>query len=272
MRVLVTGHRGFIGSWLLERIGDVDLLGIDRADGNDICDARLASTITRFDPELVFHLAAEHMVPWCREHPQETWETNVVGTQRLLAALEVCHPRAIVLASSAAVYGYGSRPFSETSTATPVDVYGRSKAAAEAHLAKYSMDHPDVVCVAARLANVVGSRDANDHLWPKLARAARGERIRVGNLTPLRDYIHASDVANALVALSWARAGYSVYNVATGVGTSVQELIEAFGLEVEQEAGRDNDGDLVLDPGLIEWDLAWQHRLSVADSIAEMTA
>jgi len=250
VRTLVTGAAGFIGSYLVERL-DGQVLELDLKWGEDVNDPFVAKDIATFDPEVVFHLAALHHVPWCREHPKETLETNVLGFDRVLRALD--HVRTVVLASSAAVYGFGPKAFAEWDTPNPVDIYGMSKLIDEELLSRYSEQHPNVACVSARLFNVVGSGDLTPHLVPTLAQQVGTGDVKIGNLSPLRDYVHVGDVAHALTELAqFSLAGYRVVNVGTGVGTSVGQVLDAFRdlgfhfrVESDAERERSNDGDLV---------------------------
>lgn len=259
MRILCIGSRGFIASHLLPLLPG-DVLGLDLLDGNDVLSPETAEKVRAFDPEVVYHLAALHFVPWCREHPEETLRTNVDGTWAMLRA---CGPslRTFVLASSAAVYGFAATPRKETSSVQPVDVYGRSKVLAERELMDEAVERPSVRFVAARLFNVIGQGDATAHVLPEIVAGARkGKTLSLGNIDTRRDYVHADDVAEALVFLTQhARTGHSIWNVGTGVGTSVHELIGEVGkvvgetpaFSVDETKVRADDGDLFCDPAAL---------------------
>lgn len=279
MRVLVTGHRGFIGSRLWERIDADEVMGVDRLESADLLDLDVLAAIEEFAPQVVYHLAAEHVVPWCRAHPTETLATNVVGTIRLLSAVRRSCSR-FVLASSAAVYGFGPEPFSESAPRQPADVYGESKLLAEEALRTWVAERrlTGVSGVALRLFNVVGPGDRNQHVLPALiARYLTGERIRHGNLAPRRDYVHVDDVVRALTMPELhALAGFNTANVGTGIGTSVGDLLlaiqEAGGHPLEPEPDpelmRLEDGDLVADTSKLRG-LGWAPRRTLADAIRE---
>lgn len=239
-----------------------------------ISDGSVRYAIARFDPEIVFHLAAVHHVPWCREHPRETLENNVLGMTDLLQELGASL-RTFVFASSAAVYGFGDTGFCEADSVAPADVYGLSKWMGEELLRRFAARHRHVACVAARLFNVVGPGDKTDHLIPRIARETKkGRLVRLGNFDSRRDYVHVDDVANALTEMAaFEMPGFHVRNVGTGIGTSVADVLETFrGLGhhvavVSDEAQRRReDGDLVAAapyPGI-------RHRLS--DAVAEVMA
>lgn len=276
MRVLVTGGCGFIGRKLIAGL-DQDALNIDLHTNFDIREDKALEWIRDYDPEIVFHLAAVHHVPWCREHPEETLSVNVDGTDALLASLGQS-VKSVVLASSAAVYGWGEQPFFEDSLPAPADVYGKSKVGAEQLLQGFSSLHPKARCVAARLFNVVGPGDQTPHVVPEMAAAlARGEReIVCGNTWPLRDYVHVDDVADALRTFAVrAPHGYSEFNVCSGRGTSIQDLADCFSSIVRERVtlapdiarSRGNDGHLMGNPMKTGLDLGWSGRRTLRDAL-----
>lgn len=275
MRVLVTGSEGFVGSHL-NPVGD--LLCLDLKQGVDICDPDTADVVRAFDPEVVYHLAAHHFIPWCNDHPADVDRLNIAGTGRVLAA---CGPslESFVLASSAAVYGFSDHPLREEDPRLGRDVYARSKIHAERLLRDFASRHPDVRCVAARLFNVVGRGDPWPHVLPAIIAAyLDGGAIRLGNTWPRRDYVHVDDVADALQFLAeHAPAGASAWNVGTGRGTSVAELVvavyraggRALNLEPSWSRTRTDDGHLVADPTSLG-KLGWAASRSLDDAIGDV--
>ena len=105
MTTLLTGSAGFLGRHLRPLLVEDEVVEIDRVTGFDLTDPGVAMKIGVQEIDTVYHLAAEHFVPWCRLHPVETLQTNVGGTMNLLAGLEIHPPERIIFASSAAVYG-----------------------------------------------------------------------------------------------------------------------------------------------------------------------
>lgn len=271
MRVLVTGCDGFIGSHL-----KVDAIGIDLKRGDDVLTSY--DVIREFDPQVVYHLAAHHFIPWCEDHPWETTRTNVLGTE---AVLEACGPslETFVLASSAAVYGFSSARLPEDSALVGTGVYAASKQEAERRLARFGELRPGVRSVAARLFNVVGPGDSWPHVLPSIAKAhMAGEPVYVGNTWPQRDYVHVDDVTDALQLLAErAPLGFSAWNVGTGDGTSVGELLQVIGLvsgrkvdaHTRYEKTRADDGHLIADV-LRTAELGWVASRSLLLAIGEV--
>ncbi len=187
-----------------------------------------------------------------------------------------------VLASSAAVYGFSLMPLDEDAALLGTGVYARTKQAAEERLAWFSDAHPDVACAAARLFNVVGPGDENAHVLPVILKQhLAGEQVRIGNTWPLRDYVHVSDVCDALKAIAGgAPRGFSVWNVGTGTGTSVGELIEIVGKVTGRKVNADElyakarleDGNLVADATRMGTYMEWTAKRTLEEAVSDAVA
>jgi UDP-glucose 4-epimerase len=155
-------------------------------------------------------------------------DINVLGTLNVLEACKEVTPEMIVVASTAAVYGISDFPCKETEQPAPLDIYGISKYSCELLAQQYTRDTGGP-CIAARIFNAVGPNETNPHLIPQLLnQIISGERIvSLGNLEPLRDYIHTSDLARGLIcALNHKQDGYDVFNIGTGIEHSVMEIVK----------------------------------------------
>lgn len=273
MRTVITGSEGFIASHLSVA---GELLEVDIVTNDDIRMQSTIDLIREFDPEIIYHLAAHHFIPWCEANPIETERTNVMGTANVM---EACGPslKSFVLASSAAVYGYDPKPIDERHPLAGRSVYAHSKYQAELLLRQFADRRDEVACVAARLFNVVGPGDNWGHVLPVILQH-RHERVYLGNTWPQRDYVHVTDVAAALKFLAHqAPAGFTEWNVGTGIGTSVATLVERVseitGLEVKTMtyAGkvRSDDGHLVSDPSKLGA-FGWMPKLTLDDAIRDI--
>ena len=291
-RVLVTGGAGFIGSHLVELLlaAGAEVMVIDnfrlgrrvhleparsRANGSlrvvegDIRVTEDLRCIEEFHPDAVFHMAALHFIPYCAAHPAEALDVNVLGLSNVLRALRGAPLSSFVFASSGAVYGLGPDPWPETAPVRPEETYGLSKWMGERMVTQLHEDRPDIRVVAARLFNTYGPRETNPHVVPDIVRAVHeGRPIELGNLWPKRDLIFVTDTAAALLAVATGPPGFEVFNVGTGIGTSIEDVVAAIGalteteLEVRQvpERMRDGDGDLVSDPGKLMSRTGWKPR------------
>ncbi len=247
-RVLVTGGAGFVGSHLVEQLASTgeEIVVLDslltgktahlpseakniRLEQGDIRDSNLLDKIFReFRPTTVFHLAAIHYIPLCEANPREAVSVNVEGTVALLEACQAFIPERLVVASTAAVYGPGETAHSEAEIPAPMDIYGITKLAGEM-LVKLFHQRTGVPTVAARLFNVIGPNETNPHLIPEIINQLRGggTQIEIGNLEPRRDYVHARDVAHALVQLArLEKVSFDIFNVGTGKAYSVKEVLD----------------------------------------------
>lgn len=296
--VLVTGGAGFIGSHvsarLVERGADVvivDDLFVGRRDHVpeaatfhelDVRSDAFAEAVREIAPDGIVHLAAYHYIPHCNEDPEGAFEVNVMGTRNLLEAAEdVPTLEGVVFASTAAVYPPRDEPHAETDPTGPMDVYGRTKLVGE-DLTERFYRRTNVNAAAARLFNVYGTNETNEHLIPAILDQLRdGSRdVELGNLSPARDFVHVSDVARALLALlEEFDDGYRAFNVGTGTEHTVREVVEhtaeALGepIDLGQASDRVRESDrphLRPDVSRIEREIGWTPRVAFTEGLRDL--
>lgn len=226
LRVIVTGARGFIGTHTMTAL---KLAGADPISfQGDVRDA--ASWSERFD--VVIHLAAA-LPSVFRSHPDEGYTTNVTGT---LNALEACsrYGATMVFASTCGVYDASLEgELSESSPVRPGSPYAVTKRIGEMLCESYASDER-MTAVALRLFNVFGLGQSSDFLIPYLvASAVSGPSPTVYHPESARDFVHADDVARAFVAAAESRRS-GIYNVGTGVATTVREVLQAIEHEISE--------------------------------------
>lgn len=268
MKLLVTGGAGFIGSHFLELLHsdkNYEVVVLDNLSSGFkenvpqgmklvVADIRSQKIETLFKEEhfdAVVHLAAQTMVPYSIEHPDEDCEINLAG---LINVLENCRKykvKTVLFASSAAVYGNNeSVPLQEELTLMPMSFYGITKMTSEHYLRVYHELY-GINAVVFRFANVYGERQGEGgeggvvSIFCKLLAAGKSVTV-YGNGDQTRDFVYAGDVAAALKAGLLA-TGYQTINVSTEYETSVNQLLEAFAevaadkLEVHHAAARQGD-------------------------------
>ena len=229
-RVLVTGHTGFKGSWLvlwLQALGarvtgialppDTDpnhwtLLGID-VDSHfvDVRDEKsLAAAISRADPEIVFHMAAQSLVRRSYREPVATWAVNVLGTANVLEACRGLKAlKAVVVVTTDKCYENREwdRGYQETDPLGGHDPYSASKAGAELVAASYRRSFFAAQGAAgvatARAGNVIGGGDwSEDRLIPDLARAMRaGTPLEIRSPKATRPWQHVLECLSGYLLL-----------------------------------------------------------------------
>jgi UDP-glucose 4-epimerase len=290
VRVVVTGGAGFIGSnlvdALLERGDDVvviDDLSTGKAanvnpgaqlDRLDIRDPALADAFTEARPEVCFHLAAQADVPTSVRRPDFDAEVNVVGSVRVLQAAG--DGTAVVLASTGgAIYGECGRPAREDDPRRPLSPYGVAKLAAEEYVAVWNRLR-GTRHTTLRLANVYGPRQESGLEGGVVAifleaMAAGGETAVYGDGSQTRDFVHVADVVRALLV---APGNAGVYNIGSGIETSVSELHERCravtgdGRLPRLAPPREGDvGRSVLDVSLAASELGWRPELSLDEGL-----
>jgi nucleoside-diphosphate-sugar epimerase len=173
----------------------------------------------------VFHLAAVTHVGRALEDPRQTFETNTGGTITVLEAVRRSSSvERLVFVSTAHVYGTPRYvPIDEEHPLHAREPYAASKLAAETFVSAYSSAYGIPIAIA-RLFNTYGPRQNPDFVLPSIIKQAlTHDTLTMGNLTPTRDFTFVDDVIEALLLL--ANAGDGIYNVASGVEVSVEELV-----------------------------------------------
>jgi GDP-4-dehydro-6-deoxy-D-mannose reductase len=266
---LVTGAGGFVGPYLVRALterghevhglvhqsdepGRLDGLPMTAHAGDVLDAAGLAATVAVVGPEAVMHLAALSFVPDVERDPPAAYRVNVGGTLAVLGAVRTHAPRArVVFVGSGDAYGAvrpDELPIDEDVPLRPLSVYGASKAAAEGTVEQWGRAYGlDVIRV--RPFNHTGPGQSATFVCPALAKQVaeievgrQAPRLRVGNLDPVRDVSDVRDVVAGYVVLLERGRGGQVYNLCSGVGRSIRELVELFRslarvpIEVTQDA------------------------------------
>ncbi|WP_370162590.1 UDP-glucose 4-epimerase GalE [Limimaricola soesokkakensis] len=240
----------------LRRVGELVPQGALHAHDADVRDpAGLDRIFAAFRPEAVIHFAGLKAVGESVEKPVEYYDVNVTGTLSLLRAMDRAECQRIIFSSSATVYGEPVfLPYTEAHPLAPTSVYGHTKRFAEQILTDWSAARPGSAVMLLRYFNPVGAHESGrigedpqgvpNNLMPYLAQVATGrqERLRIfgddyptPDGTGVRDYIHVVDLARAHVAAldrAAASAAAETYNIGTGRGYSVREMLDAFSTAV----------------------------------------
>ena len=291
MRALITGAGGFVGHHLtrhLEEAGD-EVVGTDRShDGCDILDApALLELFRRVRPDAVYHLAGASDVGGSWSTPQATFRANAEGTLNILWAARETDVDRVLTVGSADVYGKVDPidlPLTESAPLKPVSPYAASKVAAD-YVALQSFLGFGQNVVRARPFNHLGPGQTDRFVAPALAgRIATNERngetkVKVGNLSPKRDFTDVRDVVRAYrLLVERGRAG-EVYNVCSGEAIAIQELADQFialaridmELVPDPDLARPVDIPVLLgDCSKLSADTGWERSIPLSTTLADL--
>lgn len=282
--VLVTGGAGYIGSHACKALkaagytpvtfdnlvtGWADAVKFGPFEQGDLLDrARLDEVFDKYKPIAVMHFAALSLVGESMELPGKYWRNNVVGSLNLIEAAAEAGCKNFVFSSTCATYGdQDNVVLNEDCVQLPINSYGASKRAIEDILVNFSesdgIDH-----VIFRYFNVAGADAEGEigehhrpetHLIPLVLDAIDGKRDALTIFgtdydtpdgTCVRDYVHVCDLVDAhVLGLKWLQDGKGnrVFNLGTGDGFSVREVVDACGIvtnrEVPMNVGARRAGD-----------------------------
>jgi len=249
MRVCVTGGAGFIGSHLVDRLIALGhtVLVIDNLTTGvrefvnpkavfiemDVRDANIESIFADFKPQVVFHEAAQTMVPASMENPKMDCDVNLLGLVNILEASRKHKVEHFLMPSSAAVYGdLDTLPLTEDMIGKPTSFYGLTKLTGEGYLRIYEQAF-GLKTVCFRYSNVYGPRQGDGgeggviSIFTRLINEGQGLTI-FGDGEQTRDFIYVDDVVEANIKAMNHPELTGVYNISTNTSTSVNELVGYF--------------------------------------------
>jgi len=308
--VLVVGGAGYVGSHCCKAFaqagwqvvaydnlfrGWADLVRWGPLVEADVLDRdALDRAFAQHRPDLVAHFAALAYVGESVERPGDYHRVNGVGTLNILEAMRAAGCQNIIFSSSCATYGLPLQiPMDESHPQQPISPYGWSKLIAERMLADFGEAY-GIGSVALRYFNAAGADPEAEtgerhrpetHIIPLAIESAlegtaftvNGDDYETADGTAVRDYVHVADLAQAhlkAAELLVAQGGRHAFNLATGTGFSVMQILDAVervcGRTIERRIGPRRAGDppaLVATGALAQRTLGWRPQLSSMDSI-----
>jgi UDP-glucose 4-epimerase len=312
MKVLVVGGAGYVGShtvrlllaqghevWVYDNLslGHRESVPAGRLIEGNLTDRALLMQVMRDkEIEAVMHFAAYALVGESVQHPAMYYQNNVIATFELLEAMRAVGVWRFVFSSTTATYGQPEKmPISEDTPQNPINPYGFTKLVVERALADYAHAYGFGVA-ALRYFNASGAssdasigedHDPESHLIPIVLQVALGQRPHISIFgtdyptedgTCIRDYIHVEDLATAHLAALQKLQPNSVLqmNLGTGVGHSVQQVIEACrkitGHAIPAVIAPRRAGDpacLIADSSKAQRELNWKPKYVSIESIVE---
>ena len=306
-RILITGGGGFVGAHLTQalrrafvgarivvvarpdervRLSGVEVVICDLTD-----ESAIEAMVADVAPDLVIHLAGQTSVGQASKLVEQTWRVNALASFFLGAAVIRHVPTAVMFfASSANVYGasFHDGVLSEDAPLQPLDVYARSKVAAEYVLSDLFRAAGRLVIVRPVNHSGPGQR-SNDFVLPSFAaqiaaiEAGRVEpRMKVGDLSRIRDFLDVRDVVDAYLRLmAMARElpeNVTVFNVSSGAGYAIGALLEElralsrkdFDIEVDSERMRPSAVDIsrvICDSSRLRSATGWAPTIPIRETI-----
>lgn len=249
MRVCVTGGAGFIGSHLVDRLIALGhtVLVIDNLSTGvqefvnseaifvemDVRDSNIDFIFADFKPRVVFHEAAQTMVPASMVNPKMDCDVNLLGLVNILEASRRHKVEHFLMPSSAAVYGdLDTLPLTEDMIGKPTSFYGLTKLTGEGYLRIYEQAF-GLKTVCFRYSNVYGPRQGDGgeggviSIFTRLINEGQGLTI-FGDGEQTRDFIYVDDVVEANIKAMNHPDLTGIYNISTNTSTSVNELVGYF--------------------------------------------
>lgn len=310
MKALITGITGFAGShlaeYLLEHQPQVDVVGIRRwrspmenishLEGKlELMEADLTDynsvyrMLEQARPDYIFHLAAQSFVPTSWNAPAATLDTNVLGQTHLFEAVRALSLDPVIqIACSSEEYGLvlpDETPIKETNPLRPLSTYAVSKIAQD-YLGYQYFQSYGIKAIRTRGFNHTGPRRGEvfvtSNFAKQLARIKAGldePVIRVGNLEAIRDFTDVRDMVRAYwLAVTRAKPG-EVYNIATGNGIVIQDLLNRLitltdvDVQVEQDPERMRPSDvevLIGDSSKFRADTGWEPEIPFDKTLSDI--
>jgi UDP-glucose 4-epimerase len=309
MRLLITGGAGFIGSvtaaYLLDHGYEVNVLD-DLSEGHEHqIDSRanfFQGSILDFDAinkaiadcKAVVHLAGKAIVSESTQDPDKYQLHNYIGTRNLLISMVENSVNQIVFSSTCAVYGNPNvKLISEQTRPKPINPYGTSKLLADLEISNFTEKH-NLNSISLRFFNVAGSYTNNlgqlfgelhkneTHLIPRILTQEYieiyGSNFNTPDGTCVRDYVHVLDIAHAikLSLENKSSSGHKIYNLGSGIGVTVKDIIQAvesiLNREITKKSGERRVGDpdyLVSDSNLARKELGWATSFDLKQIITD---
>lgn len=314
MNVLVTGAGGMVGSHMVEVLYEngENVIGTYYKPTTDItelpkeitmieCDVRYAPSVEKiimeYEPEYIYHLAAQSYPTVSWDRPYETIDTNVNGTIAVYEAIKkVRHLKnknydpMVVVACSSAEYGETLNELKgdeiyvkETAELKPLHPYGVSKVGQDLISFQYFMnDH--IRCIRARIFNSTGTRKTKDVTSDFTFRAVEAEKtkkyeLRVGNLNTKRAIMDQRDLVSALMLLAKKGKPGEAYNISSEYIYQMSDIVKIiekqvghrFQLNIDPKLLRPTDEKIIVgDVSKLKRDTGWEQKIKMDQTIADM--
>lgn len=281
MKILITGHSGFIGSYLQKKLEKTEheLILVDIANGTNICDWQQVKQYEGMD--VIVHLANLSFVPSSYEQPKRFYETNYLSTLNMLELCRLNNAKMVFFSSY--IYGHPQyQPIDENHPTQAFNPYAQTKVICESLCEGYNRDFKVPITIF-RPFNIYGTGQNPDFLIPSIIQQAKTGKIVIKDDRPKRDYIHVEDIVDAIItAIETENTDKSIqkFNLGSGVSYSVKEIVDMvrglFDTEIEYICTheiRPNDVmDTIADISKIQNESHWKPSISILEGLKKMVS
>lgn len=281
MKILITGHSGFIGSYLQKKLEKTEheLILVDIANGTNICDWQQVKQYEGMD--VIVHLANLSFVPSSYEQPKRFYETNYLSTLNMLELCRLNNAKMVFFSSY--IYGHPQyQPIDENHPTQAFNPYAQTKVICESLCEGYNRDFKVPITIF-RPFNIYGTGQNPDFLIPSIIQQAKTGKIVIKDDRPKRDYIHVEDIIDAIItAIETENTDKSIqkFNLGSGVSYSVKEIVDMvrglFDTEIEYICTheiRPNDVlDTIADISKIQAELQWKPSISILEGLKKIVS
>jgi UDP-glucose 4-epimerase len=295
--ILITGSEGFIGSALLEKAKSLfpkteiftidflpkvspEVLSIGKHFQIDLCNSdQVFKIFSLLKPRIVIHLAAQTDVRLSLTNPDADYRSNVIATQTIIDSCKEFGVHQLIYTNSGgAIFGdiQNFTPASEDSKFAPMSPYGVHKLEAMRRVMSIKAENPRCNFLVLNLANVYGFTKPPKGVIPTfIYKGLKNEDINVyGSGDSVRDYVYIDDVVNAILrSLEFNKS--DVFNIATGKGTSINQLISILNISLPNNLSVKNSSQVsgevqysVLDKNKAEKVLGWTTNINLEKGIS----
>ncbi len=279
MKILITGHSGFIGKYLIKELTKTShkLILCDISDGIDICNWDEVKDFQGID--IVIHLANLSFVPASYKEPKKFYEVNYLGTLNMLELCRLSNAKMIYFSS----YMYGTpqyQPIDENHPLSAYNPYAQTKLICENLCEGYNRDFY-VPIIIFRPFNIYGKGQNPDFLIPTIINQAKSGKIIIKDDRPKRDYIHVTDIVNAVLKATEVitdSTSLQTYNLGSGESHSVKEIIDIvrqlsekdIEYQCTNEIRQNEVMDTVANISKIKNELGWKPKMTLSEGLKSM--
>lgn len=279
MKILITGHSGFIGKYLIKELTKTnnELVLCDISDGIDICNWDEVKDFCGID--IVIHLANLSFVPASYKEPKKFYEVNYLGTLNMLELCRLNNAKMIYFSS----YMYGTpqyQPIDENHPLSAYNPYAQTKLICENLCDGYNRDF-NVSIIIFRPFNIYGNGQNPDFLIPTIINQAKTGKIIIKDDRPKRDYIHVTDIVNAILKATEvinSSSGLQIFNLGSGKSHSVKEIIDIVlqlsDKDIEYQCTNETRQNEVINTianiTKIKKELGWEPKISLREGLKSM--